>query len=578
MDKHAVAIVLDEIGTLLEIHGENKFKARAFTGAARAVEKLERDLGAVIRAGELESVSGVGPVTAGVIRELMNTGTSQYYLQLRERTPDGLLELLAVPKLGAGRIRTLHEMLGIASIDDLEQAARAGRIAPLKGFGPRTEQRILEGIGYVRSISGRRRYADAIELGERLRGFVASLPGVEQAELAGELRRGCETIDAIDVVAAVTPAKARGAIQKFLALPGIAKGDAIADQGAIARLSDGVELRLACVAPAEFATSVIFATGSKSHLTALVGHARKQGIGLSSSGAIREGKRLATTDQAAVYRELGLDYVQPELREGNAEIEAAANHRLPNLVTYADLKGCFHNHSTYSDGKATIAQMAEAAEERGWIYLGIADHSQFAGYAGGLSPDEIRQQHEEIDAWNEQNGKRVWLFKGIEADILPDGRLDYDDQPELLASFDFVVGSVHSSFGLSKEAQTQRFLRVLQNPYLTMLGHLTGRLLLSRPGYSIDFDAVFSAAAEAGVAIEINSDPHRMELDWRHWPRAKALGIRTAINPDAHSQRQLDFVHNGVVIARKGWLEAKDVLNTWSLSAVKQYFKQSRRA
>ena len=299
--------------------------------------------------------------------------------------------------------------------------------------------------------------------------------------------------------------------------------------------------------------------------TALVAHARKLGLELNSGGLTRAGKRIGTEDQVAVYRELGLDYIEPELREGGAEIEAAENHSLPTLVTYEDLKGCFHNHSTYSDGKATIAQMAEAAEDRGWIYLGIADHSQYAGYAGGLSPDEIRRQHDEIDAWNEENGKRIWIFKGIEADILPDGRLDYDDQPDLLASFDFVVGSVHSSFGLSREAQTQRFLRVLENPYLTMLGHLTGRLLLSRPGYTIDFEAVFSAAADAGVAIEINSDPHRWSWIWRHWPRAKALGIRTAINPDAHSQRQLDFVHNGVVIARKGWLEAKDVLNTWSL-------------
>ncbi len=578
MDKHAVAIVLDEIGTLLEIHGENKFKARAFTGAARAIGKLEQDLRTIIRAGELEGLAGVGPVTAGVIRELMNTGTSQYYLQLRERTPDGLLALLAVPKLGATRVRTLHEELGVASIDDLERAAQEGRIAPLKGFGTRTEERILEGIAYVRSISGRRRYADAIELGTRLRGFAESMPGVERAELVGELRRGCETIDAIDVVAAVTPGKASKAIETFLALPGIAKGDAIADQGAIARLSDGVELRLACVPPTEFATSVVFATGSKLHLAGLIEQARQRGLALTSSALTRDGKRIVTFDEDAVYRELGLDFIEPELREGMGEIEAAAEHRLPKLVTYADLKGCFHNHSTYSDGKASIAQMAEAANDRGWSYLGIADHSQYAGYAGGLSVDEIRRQHDEIDEWNQENGEKVWIFKGIEADILPDGRLDYDDQPDVLASFDFVVGSVHSAFALSKEAQTQRFLRVLKNPYLTLLGHLTGRLLLSRPGYQVDFETIFAAAAERGVGIEINSDPHRMELDWRHWPRANALGIRTAINPDAHSQRQLDFVRNGVVIARKGWLEPSDVVNTWSVTEVKAYFQKARQA
>src|SRR5688500_1959145 len=266
MDKHAVAIVLEEIGTLLEIHGENKFKARAFINAARAVEKFTDDLAGLARRGELETLSGVGPATAAVIRELVETGTSRYYLQLRERTPDGLLELLSVPRLGAGRIKTLHEELGISSIDELEEAARAGKIASVKGLGARTEQRILEGIGYVRSIAGRRRYADAIELGGRLRGFAESLPGVERAELGGELRRHCETIDAIEVIAAVAPAKAQKTIRTFLDLPGVARGQAVGDAGAIARLSDGVELRLLCPPPAQFATMLLFGTGSARHV------------------------------------------------------------------------------------------------------------------------------------------------------------------------------------------------------------------------------------------------------------------------------------------------------------------------
>ena len=578
MDKHAVAIVLEEIGTLLEIHGENKFKARAFINAARAVEKTTANVTALARRGELESIPGVGPATAAVIAELVNTGTARYYLELRERTPDGLIELLAVPKLGAGRIRTLHQELGVTSVDDLEQAARAGRIAPLKGFGGRTQERILEGIEYVRSISGRRRFADAIELGTRLRGFVASLPGVIKAELAGELRRQCETISALEVVAAVAPAAAAEVIETFLALPGIARGQSIGDEAAIAKLSDGVELHLACVAPDEFATSLLFATGSPRHVTSLIECADQQKLRLAAHGLFRNDERIDAPDETAVYAALGLEYIEPELREGTTELTAAREHSLPELLSYEDLKGCFHCHTSYSDGKATVAEMAEAAHERGWRYLGIADHSQYAGYAGGLSPDEIRQQHDEIDEWNAREGKRLWLFKGIEADILPDGRLDYDDQPELLASFDYIVGSVHSSFGLSADAQTERFLRVIENPYLTFLGHLTGRLLLSRRGYTMDFDAVFSAAAERGIAIEINSDPHRMELDWRHWPNAKARGIKTALNPDAHSPRQLDFVNYGVAIARKGWLEPADVVNSWSLTEVKKFFRQTRRA
>jgi DNA polymerase (family 10) len=259
-------------------------------------------------------------------------------------------------------------------------------------------------------------------------------------------------------------------------------------------------------------------------------------------------------------------------------VAAAAEGKLPVLVEYGDLRGCFHNHTTYSDGKATVAQMAEAAAGRGWRYLGIADHSQYAGYAGGLSPDDLRRQHIEIDAWNEKQGKKLWLFKGIEADILPDGNLDFHDRPDVLARLDFVVGSVHSAFGLSAGEQTRRFLRALENPYLTMLGHLTGRLLLSRQGYGLDLERVFAAAAERGVAIEINSDPRRMELDWRYWPRARALGVYAAINPDAHAPRQLDFVHYGTVIARKGWLEAGAVVNTWSLTEVKRFFQKARRA
>ena len=578
MDKHAVAIVLEEIGTLLEIHGDNKFKSRAFINAARAVEKTEHDLVGLARRNELEQIGGVGPATAAVIRELINTGTSRYYLELRERTPNGLIELLAVPKLGATRIRTLHEQLGINSVDDLERAARAGRIAPLKGFGARTEERLLEGIQYVRSITGRRRYADALELGTRLRGFVAALPGVQRAELAGELRRHCETIDAIEVIAAIDATHAVEAIEHFLELPGLVRSAAIGNAGAVGKASDGVELRLTCAPPQSFGAMLLFATGGTQHIEQLQERAQDQGLELTSDGLKRGAQLIAAREEAGIYEELGLAYVEPELREGRGEIAAAERGELPTLLTYEDLKGCFHCHTSYSDGKASIAEMAEAAHARGWRYLGIADHSQYAGYAGGLSPDEIRQQHDEIDAWNEREGKRVWLFKGIEADILPDGRLDYDDQPDLLASFDYIVGSVHSSFGLSTEAQTQRFLRVIQNPYLTFLGHLTGRLLLSRKGYTIDIDAVLSAAAERGIAIEINSDPHRMELDWRHWPKAKGLGIRTALNPDAHSPRQLDFVRYGMAIARKGWLEAGDVVNAWPLTQVKKFFKQTRRA
>jgi DNA polymerase (family 10) len=345
-----------------------------------------------------------------------------------------------------------------------------------------------------------------------------------------------------------------------------------------AQVSDGVELHLTVVPDDEFATALLFNTGGEQHLAALHDRFAERGTELTERGVFRAGERVPTANEPDVYQVAELPYIEPELRETGVEIQIADSGLLPNLVSYDDLRGCFHCHTTYSDGKATIAEMAEAAFQRGWRYLGIADHSQFAGYAGGLSPQRIREQHAEIDEWNDQQGKRVWLFKGIEADILADGEVDYSDQPELLASFDYVVGSVHSSFGLPRAEQTQRLLRAIENPCLTFLGHLTGRLLLLRKGYELELDTVLAAAAERGVGVEINSDPRRMELDWRYWPGAKRLGIRTAINPDAHSPAQLDFVHNGVVIARKGWLEKKDVVNTWPLAEVKRYLKQARKA
>ena len=576
MDKHAIAIVLEEIGTLLEIHGENRFKARAFMGAARAIEKLEQDLPDVLREGRLQHMAGIGPATASVIRELFNTGTSLYYRDLRARTPPGLLELLSVPHLGATRIRQLHEALGIRSLDDLEQAARAGRIAGSKGFGPRTEQRILEGIAYVRSTRGRRRYADALELGARLRAFAETMPGVHQAELAGELRRRCETVASMDLLAAVASDQMEATRQTFLALPGLGDVTQTADS-VEAHLPDGVGVRLTMVPDDEFPTRWLFATGAEPHLSALKVCAAERGLTLTAAGLRKEGAPVAVTDEEAIYAALGLEYIEPELRETGREVEAARTGSLPDLVDIDDLRGCFHNHTTYSDGKATVWQMAEAALERGWRYLGISDHSQYAGYAGGLHADDIRRQHDEIVAWNEAHGKRLWLFHGLEADILPDGELDLADQPGVLGSLDFVVGSAHSAFGLSAKEQTARFLRALENPYLTFLGHLTGRLLLSRQGYDLDLERVFAATAQRGVAIEINSDPRRMELDWRDWPRARELGILTAINPDAHGQRQLDFVQYGVAVARKGWLERRQVINTWTLAEVKRFFRKVRR-
>jgi len=575
MDKHAVAIILEEIGTLLEVHGENKFKARAFINAARAVEKYESDLGALVRRGEVETLPGVGPATANVVRELVTTGTSRYYTDLRERTPDGLLELLAVPRLGASRIRTLHQELGVASLADLEAAALQGRIASLPGFGARTQERILEGIAYVRTTTGRRRLAETLELGRRLTNFVRAQEHVLKAELAGELRRCCETVNAVEVVACVQREHMDSVLSAFAALPGISHTERTRTY-VTAYLSDGLTLRLTCAPPESFPVVLVFRTGSRTHVDELVESAQAAGFDLSPENLTKGGAVIPVADEQALYRVLGLAWVPPELREGRGELEFAARNKIPQLVELSDLRGCFHCHTTYSDGTASVAEMARGAQSLGWRYLGIADHSQHASYAGGLSLDELRRQHEEIDAWNAEHGKKLWLFKGVEADILADGAVDYA-RDDVLQHFDYVIGSVHSNFNLSAEAMTERFLRALDNPYLTMLGHLTGRLLLSRKGYALDIPRVLEAAAERGVAVEINADPRRLDLGWEHW-RETAPELFTAINPDAHSVRSLDVVEYGVAMARKGGIGPGRIVNTWSLAQVRRFFQRARRS
>lgn len=560
MDKHAIALVLEEIGTLLDLHGENTFKARAFQSAARAIESVPDDVVGLSQRGELESVPGIGSATARVIRELIETGTSGYYLDLRARTPNGFYELLAVPKLGPKKIRLLHEHLGVNSVADLERAAREGQIAKVKGFGGRTEKLLLEGIAYVRGTLGRRRLAEALDVGPRLLGFVAGVPGVIEAELVGELRRKLETVAGIHIVAAAAAKDFDGVLSTFIALPGISNAERINTTTASARLSDGFTLKLECCLPDDFGTKVILETGSEAHVAAL----GPRGI------------TMRARSEEAAYGELDLPFIAPELRETGAEVEAARQGLLPKLVTETDLRGCFHCHTVYSDGRNTVAEMARAAQQRKWRYIGIADHSKNASYAGGLQRADVERQHAEIDAWNAEHGSKVWVFKGIEADILADGRVDFEDEDGLLESFDFVVGSIHSAFQQPEAAQTARLIRAMQNRNLTFIGHMTGRLLLSRAGYGVNVDAVLDAAADLGVAVEINADPHRLDLDWRHWPGAKRRGVKTGINPDAHSARALDVVEYGVCMARKGWLEPSDVVNTWTLPNVRKYLRTRR--
>ncbi|HEU4883663.1 MAG TPA: DNA polymerase/3'-5' exonuclease PolX [Longimicrobium sp.] len=578
MTAREAAAALGEIAMLLEVVGGNPFRAKAFQSAARTLETSSADLVALAAAGELRTLPGVGEGIAGVLNELVTTGTSRMLEELREQTPVGLYDVMRIKGVGAKRGRTLFKELGIDSLDKLEDAAAAGRLAALPGFGAKTAELVLKGVAFARSQRGRRRYYQAVEAAAALLELVESLPGVIRASSAGQVRRRLEVIDSIDLVAASEDPET--ALAAFRALQGVERADADdADWCAEVRFADGVKATLTCVPPAAYPTALVFATGSDKHLEQLRARAESQKLRLQADGVYVGNRRRAAKDEAGVYKVLGLDFIPPELREGWGEIEAAAEGKLPKLVDVDDLQGTFHCHTTYSDGRATVAEMAEAARERGWRYLGIADHSQSAGYAGGLPIAKVRRQHREIDAWNAEHGgkgkKRFRLFKGIESDILANGALDYP--ADVLRAFDYVVGSVHSNFALPEKEQTARLVRAVSNPHITMLGHATGRLLLKRSGYAVDARAVIDAAAEHGTCVEINADPHRLDVNWENARYAAEKGVLIPINPDAHSTGALGNVAYGVNVARKAWLTAPQVLNTWDLDDLEEFLAERKQ-
>jgi DNA polymerase (family 10) len=567
MDSRSAAHVLSQIAALVELQGgTNRFKARAYRSAARALLALDTDdLRPLLRSGELHEVPGIGPATLGVLRDLIETGESRYLEQLRESIPEGVLEMLRVPGLGLAKIRAIHHRLGIETMHELEEAARDGRLAGLPRFGPKTAEKILKGIAFLRETVALELYPQAAAEAARLVAGVRRHPEVERAEIAGSVRRRREVIGDIDVVAACRSAPARVAAS-FTRAPGVRDVVGRGESRVSIRYVDGTRLDLHCVTPPNFAVAWWRATGSETHLDDVRARAATRGLAIVGD-TVRDGAgtTLEVADEQALYELLGLEYIPPELREGAREVEAAGRAALPTLVEYGDIRGVLHCHSRYSDGSATVAELADAARARGWSYLGISDHSESAAYAGGLTRDAVSSQHDEIDRVNESlPGFRV--LKGIEADILADGRIDYDET--VLGRFDYVIGSIHSRYSMDGGQMTRRVLAALDDPHLTILGHPTGRLLLTREPYEIDMEAVLEKAGERGVAVELNADPHRLDIDWRLCPIAKRSGVLIEIGPDAHSTRGLDNVEIGVGIARKGWLEASDVLNARSVDDV----------
>ncbi|MEO6525830.1 MAG: DNA polymerase/3'-5' exonuclease PolX [Gemmatimonadaceae bacterium] len=575
MDPRSAAHVLSQIAAHLELRGESTFKSRAYEQAASALLALDTDdLAPLVRDGTLAATRGLGPATLGVVRDLIATGDSAYLEELRASTPSGLLELLRIPGLGTAKIRTLHESLGIDSVESLEAAARDGRIAALPRYGLKTAQKILNGIAFLRTRGSLQLFPHVAVEGARLLAMVRAHPDISGAEHAGSLRRHNETVRDVDIVAACTGSPSEVA-SSFARGPGVREARGAGTASVSLEYVDGTRLDLHCVTPESFAIALWRATGSVEHLTDVGARLAERGFALDGDRLVDERHAsVPISDESALYERAGLAYVPPELREGRGEVTAAANGCIPTLLEPGDIRGVLHCHSTWSDGKATIAQMADAARDRGWSYIGITDHSQAAFYAGGLSRERVLLQHDEIDALNAARTD-VRILKGVESDILADGALDYD--AALLDRFDYVIGSVHSRFSMDRAAMTARVLRALDDPHLTILGHPTGRRLLSREGYAIDLDAVLEKAGAGGVAVELNADPHRLDLDWRHIPAARAHGAMIDIGPDAHSPGGLDHMATGVGIARKGGLSARDVLNAQSVEDVLA-FARARRA
>jgi DNA polymerase (family 10) len=564
MDAARISQIIDEMGTLLEIQGENPFRCRAYHTAAQALLNLSGDLPSMIADGSLKEVPGIGETMHAKIVQLATTGQLPAYDELRQSTGPGLVALLRIPGLGPKKIKALHDTLKIESLADLRAAGSSGKIAALKGFGDKTQAKILEGIAFVEKAGERILQSTARRLADPILAAIRAQPKVIRAEVCGSLRRRAETIGDLDIL--FSSEQPAAVLDAFVKLPQVATVLAHGPTKASVRLAEGVQCDVRGVDDTQYPFALHYFTGSKAHNIAIRKRALARGLTLNEYALSGPDGPVPCRTEKELFRVLGLAEIPPELREDLGEVEVAEKDQLPVLLEPGDLTGTFHCHTDWSDGSATLAEMADAARERGMAYLGIADHPRSARYAGGLVIERVHEQWAEIDKLNKSFGGKFQLFKGTECDILPDGSLDYPD--ELLDGFDYVVASIHSNFTLPRPEMTRRLVKAAANPRVTMVGHPTGRLLLARDGYDVDLDAVIDAAAGAGTLIEINANPHRLDLDSAHCRRARAKGVAIVINPDAHSVGGLDDLEYGVSVARRGWLTKADVLNTGALATM----------
>jgi DNA polymerase (family 10) len=568
MTRQDAAAIFERIATLLELKGENPFKTRAYRTGAEIVESFSGDIMKLAAENQLTGIKGLGEALRDKLHEMATTGRLEFYEKLKAEFPDTLFELFDIQGLGPKKVAALHSQVGVNSLADLKRVCEDGTAAAISGFGDKTVKKILESIAFHEQHASEFRLDQVYPVVQTILEALRGHPDASRVEICGSFRRGKETVHDLDFLVATKQPEA--VIEAFVQLPEVMDVIAKGATKASVHVQNGLQCDLRAVSSAEFPFALAYFTGSKEHNVAIRGRALDHGLSLNEYGftPVKDGTRVPTVfEERDIHRALGLDYIEPELRENTGEIEAALHGKLPHLIELENLRGVFHNHSTYSDGRASLREMAEAAHDLGLQYFGIADHSKASFQANGLDEKRLLAQIAEIRELNAEF-EDFRIFTGSEVDILKDGSLDFSD--EILAQLDYTVASVHNVFNLPEAEMTKRIIKAIENPYITMIGHLTGRLLLQRPSYAVDVPAILDAAAETGTIIELNASGWRLDMDWRWWKLAREKGVKCSINPDAHSTHGLKDVIFGIRAARKGWLRREDVINTLPLGEVEQ--------
>ena len=570
--REKIVTILNQIALILEIKGENAFKIRAYKNGSEIIENYGDDIIQITKDGKLGELKGIGKALASKIEEIVETGKLTYLDELKLEFPDTFFDLFEISNLGPKKIKKLYDNLQIDSIDKLEASCKNNEISKISGFGKKSVEAILESISFRKSNSKFFRTGDIAPIAESILEFLRQLPQTSQAEIAGSYRRGKEIVHDIDfIVATKLPVEI---INEFTEMPEVAQVISKGKTKSSVRLNNGLQCDLRAVKNSEFPFALNYFTGSKAHNVKMRSLAIKNGYSLNEYALNSKTKTNedVINDESDLYKALGLSFIHPALREDQGEVEAAKDASLPNLIQIENLKGTFHNHTTASDGKNSLSEMAEAATDLGLQYLGISDHSKSSVQANGLNDEELLQQVKEIKDFNDRNNNELTIFSGVECDILKDGSLDYNES--VLSQLDYCIASVHSSFSLTENEMTKRVIKAIESPHVTMIGHLTGRLLLLRKPYDINVSKIIDACAKNNTIIEINANPRRLDMDWRWWKKAKDKGVKCSINPDAHKIEHFQYLHFGVKIAQKGWLESSDVVNCLPIDEIKKLLKQ----